>query len=211
MNTPIKIIIADDHELFVNGLRLLLKNQTHLTISDVAQDGKELLQIIEKTKPDLVLLDLNMPRLNGIDTARFIKQLYSDVRIIILSTYDQERIIEKAKQLGVDGYLLKNSSEEELLRAIDTVMHGGNHYPGSTGSEITDFDKDSKFIKHLNLTRRETEIISLIRAGLSNQDIANKLFLSIYTIETHRKNIMQKLNLKTPAALMKYIIENNLT
>lgn len=210
MHPPIQIIIADDHELFINGLKLLLNKQPGISILDIARDGKELLQLLDTSSPDVILLDLNMPRLNGLETARFIKQSQKKRRIIVLSTYDQAHIVEKAKEVGVDGYLLKSSNEEELMKAIATVMAGGSYFPTSIKTSLTAFDDDTLFVKQSNLTRREREIISYIKSGCTNNEIAEKLFLSVYTVDTHRKNIMQKLQLKTPAALMKYIIENNL-
>jgi len=206
----IKIIIADDHTLFINGLQLLLKDESWIEMIDIANDGKELLNILTKTKPDLILLDINMPALNGLDAARFIKQSYSSIKIIILSTYSDEHLVNKAKQAGVNGYLLKNSSKDELLQTIRLVMKNIASFPYLKLTEENLFDREDNFLKQFNLTKREIEILQLLKNNFTNQQIANKLFLSIYTIETHRKNIMQKLNLNSPAALIKFIIEYNL-
>ena len=206
----IKIIIADDHTLFINGLQLLLHDQDWIEVIDIAHDGKELLNILPKTQPDLILLDINMPVLNGLDTARYIKQSFPFIKLIMLSTYNEEHLIDKAKQTGVNGYLLKNSSKDELLQTIRLVMNNQTSFPYLQPKEENIFDKQDNFLKQFNLTKRETEIILLLKDNFTNQQIADKLFLSIYTVETHRKNIMQKLGLKSPAALMKFIIENNL-
>lgn len=206
----IKIIIADDHTLFINGLQLLLQDKIWMEVIDIANDGKELLNMLQKTQPDLILLDINMPVLNGLDTARYIKQTYPFIKLIMLSTYNEEHLIDKAKQTGVNGYLLKNSSKDELLQTIRLVMNNQTCFPYLQPKGENIVDKQDNFLKQFNLTKRETEIILLLKNNFTNQQIADKLFLSIYTVETHRKNIMQKLGLKSPVALMKFIIENNL-
>lgn len=208
--TKIKIIIADDHTLFINGLKLLLKEEHWIEVIDVANDGRELLDILTKTTPDLILLDINMPAMNGLDAARYIKQTHSSIKLIILSTYNEDHLVDKAKQVGINGYLLKNSSKEDLLQTIRLVINNQSAFPYLEPKKENIFDKEDTFLKQFNLTKRETEIILLLKNNLTNQQIADQLFLSIYTVETHRKNIMQKLGLKTPVALMKFIIEKNL-
>ncbi len=208
--TKTKIIIADDHTLFINGLKLLLKEEPWIEVIDVANDGKELLDILTKTIPDLILLDINMPVLNGLDAARYIKQTHSSIKLIILSTYNEDHLVDKAKQVGINGYLLKNSSKDDLLQTIRLVINNQSAFPYLEPKKENIFDKEDTFLKQFNLTKRETEIILLLKNNLTNQQIADQLFLSIYTVETHRKNIMQKLGLKTPVALMKFIIEKNL-
>jgi DNA-binding NarL/FixJ family response regulator len=208
--TKIKIIIADDHTLFINGLKLLLKEEPWIEVIDVANDGRELLDILTKTTPDLILLDINMPAMNGLDAARYIKQTHSSIKLIILSTYNEDHLVDKAKQVGINGYLLKNSSKEDLLQTIRLVINNQSAFPYLEPKKENIFDKEDTFLKQFNLTKRETEIILLLKNNLTNQQIADQLFLSIYTVETHRKNIMQKLGLKTPVALMKFIIEKNL-
>ena len=206
----IKIIIADDHNLFINGLQLLLKEESWIEIIDIANNGRELLEVLQRSQPDLILLDLNMPNMNGFEAARYIKQNHPAVKLIILSTYNEEHLIDKAKQIGINGYLLKNCNREELLQTISLVMNHQTSFPYFEPRENNSFDSKDNFLIQFNLTKRELEIIQLIKNGFTNQLIANKLFLSIYTVETHRKNIMHKLNLNTPMALIKFIVENNL-
>lgn len=207
---PVKIIIADDHTLFINGLQLLLKEETWIEITDVANNGKELLKVLRKTAVDLVLLDINMPVLNGLEAARHIKQTFPAVKLVVLSTYNEDHIVEKAKASGVNGYLLKNCSKEELLQTIGLVMNGQTSFPYRPPKENNLFDKNDYFLRRYNLTRREVELLQLVKEGLTNQQMADRLFLSVYTIETHRKNILQKLGLKSSVALMKFIMENTL-
>ena len=206
----LKIIIADDHRLFINGLQLLIKVETWIEIIGVANDGKELLDILHKNVPDIILLDINMPVLNGLNTVHYVRQIFPSMKIIMLSTYNENHLIEKAKSLGVNGYLLKNSDKDELFQAIHLVAMGHECFPYRSVKHENEFDGDDNFLKQFNITKREFEIIYLIKNNLTNQQIADKLCLSVYTIETHRKNIMQKLKLNNPVALMKFIIENNI-
>jgi len=208
--TATRIIIADDHTLFVHGLQLLLKDEQWIKIIDVANDGKELLDILSHTKTDIVLLDINMPKLSGLDAAMHIKRTYPGLKLIIVSTYNEEHLIEKARKIGVNGYLLKNCSREELLETIRLVMNNHTSFPYRTPVTANVFDEDDSFLRQFNLTKREMEIIQLLKTNLTNQQIAVKLFLSVYTVETHRKNIMQKLHLNSPSSLMKFIFDHGL-
>ena len=210
MNEIIKLIIADDHTLFIDGLKGLLRDEAGFSVIDIANDGKELLGILGKRKADIVLLDINMPNMNGLEAVRFVKQAYPSLKIIMLSTYNDDHLVEKAKTLGVNGYLLKTTSKDELLQTIKLVYAGQSCFPYRLPGTVNEFDKNDDFLKSLNLTKREIEIIRLIKREYTNQQIADQLFLSIYTVETHRKNIMQKLGLNNPTSLMKFIIHNNI-
>jgi DNA-binding NarL/FixJ family response regulator len=206
----LRLIIADDHALFINGLQLLLRDEPWIEVIDIANDGKELLALLPKNVPDMVLLDINMPGMNGLNAIRHLRQSFPKIKVIMLSTYSEGHLVEKAKKLGANGYLLKNSNKEELFQVIRLVSSGHDCFPYRLQKETNEFDLEDAFLKQLNITGRELEVIALIKNNFTNQQIADKLVLSIYTVETHRKNIMQKLNLKTPGALMKFIMENNL-
>lgn len=210
MTKKIRVVIADDHLLFIEGLTLLLQKENDIILVDVANDGRELLEIVHKQIPDLVLLDINMPKLNGLDAARHIKQSHPSISLVMISTYNEEHLIEKARQSGANGYLVKNSSKEELLQTIRLVAAGKSCFPYRPPKELNSFSEEDVFLKQFNLTKREAEILQKIKNNLTNHQIAEELFLSIYTVETHRKNIMQKLGLKNPAALMKFIMEHNI-
>ena len=210
MDTKIKLIIADDHLLFIDGLQSLLKDEEQISVVDIANDGKELLDILQKQTPDTILLDINMPKLNGLEATKYIKHSHPSIKIIILSTYNEDHLVEKSKEYGANGYLLKNCTKAELLQSIFLVSAGHSCFPYRDPKTSNEFDTSDNFLKSYDLTKREVEIIQLIKTHHTNQQIADKLFLSIYTVETHRKNIMHKLGFKHPSALMKFILENNL-
>ncbi|MEO6719294.1 MAG: response regulator transcription factor [Ferruginibacter sp.] len=206
----INIIIADDHVLFIEGLRLLLKDEADIQVTDVASDGKELLDIIDRHSADLVLLDIKMPKINGLESIRYIRQINRNIKIIILSSYNDDHLVNKAKEYGANGYLLKDCSKEDLLQTIRLVNSGQSCFPYLPPQASNDFDSKDNFVKQLKLTERELEILHLIGKNYTNQQIANQLGLVKFTVDTHRKNINQKLGINNPAALMKFIVENGL-
>lgn len=205
-----KLIIADDHNLFLEGLLSMLTSERDMEVMAIANDGKELLELLHKNKPDVVLLDINMPGMNGIEAARILKRQYPSIKLVMLSTYNEEHLVEKAKTFGAHGYLLKNANKEELMQAIRQVNQGQRCFPVKKIVEPTRFSEIDPFLQQFNLTRREMELLQLIKQDLTNQQIADQLHLSIYTVETHRKNIMQKLKLKKTVELTRFIIQHNL-
>jgi DNA-binding NarL/FixJ family response regulator len=205
----INMIIADDHKIFIDGLKLLLKDEPDMKILAVAGNGKELMDMLPTFNPDIVLLDINMPVINGLETGRMIKQTYPHIKFMMLSTYNDEHLIEKSRQYGSNAYVLKTANKEELLKNIRCVYKGGSCFPERSTFSKTEFDSRDQFLKQFDLTKRELEILRLIRKDYSNQQIADELYLSVYTVQTHRKNIMSKLNINTSTALMKFILENN--
>jgi len=210
MLAPIHIIIADDHNLFIEGLLLLLKGEEGIEIEAIANNTTQLIDLLHKATADVILLDINMPGVSGLDALKQIKQLAPLTKIAMLSTYNEEHLIEKAKSYGANGYLLKNTSKEELLQTIRLIYSGKNCFPGKNNHHTISFSEDGVFLAQLTLTKREKELVQLIKKSFTNHQIADQLNLSIYTVETHRKNIMQKLKLKNPIELMKFIIQHNL-
>ncbi len=191
----IRIIIADDHKLFADGLRSLLEEEKMIEIIDVVNSAEELLGIVRTTKADLILLDINMPKMNGLDALRFIKQSHPEVKVAILSTYFDDHLVDKAKVLGASGYMLKTIDKTDFINAIHSIANEETYFANSLKKKNLDNFEFDNFSKQFSLTKREFEIISYIKKGSTNEQIANTLHLSIYTIETHRKNIMQKLKL----------------
>lgn len=210
-NEKIRIMLADDHPLFIEGLSMMLRREPDFELCGVANNGREVLEMLPTTNPDLILLDINMPKMNGLETIKYIKQSFPSVKIVMLSGYFDDAIIKEAKLKGANGYLLKSSQQDELIQTIKMVYSGSafstpHHEEPAPG----EFLVNDKFLAQFNLTKREREIIQHIKTGMTNQEMAQNLHLSVYTVETHRKNIMQKLKLNSPGALMKFIIENQI-
>jgi DNA-binding NarL/FixJ family response regulator len=210
-NEKIRIMLADDHPLFIEGLSMMLRREPDFELCGIANNGREVLDMLPTTKPDLILLDINMPKMNGLETIKYIRQSYPNVKIVMLSGYFDEAIIKEAKIKGANGYLLKSSQRDELIHTIKMVYSGALFATPQQDEPVTgEFLANDKFLAQFNLTKRERELIQLIKNGMTNQEIAQNLHLSVYTVETHRKNIMQKLKLNSPGALMKFIIENQI-
>lgn len=210
MPLKVKVAIADDHLLFAEGLKLLLEKTETVEVLHIAGDGHTLLHLIKSAPVDIVLLDLNMPGLSGFETLRFIQMHNRCLKIIVISTYSDAHIVKKAKDKGAHGYIIKNSSGELLINSIMAVMQGNPSFPAQANVQKDTKMQSDAFQAYGHLTRREQELIELIKDGCTNREMSVRMSLSIYTIETHRKNIMHKLGLKTPAALMRFIMENKL-
>ncbi len=212
MEKKIQIMIADDHPLFVEGLKMILSGNQRFVIAGIANDGKQLLYLLTQNSDiDLILLDVNMPNLNGLDTIKYIRQSFGSVKVLMLSAYSDTKVVEQAKQAGAQGYVLKSSSKDELSNAIINVVEGNTiFHVHHEIDQIDAFKKLDIFLRKYELTKREKEILLYLKQTLTNQQIADTLHLSIYTVETHRKNIMQKLQLNSPAALVKFMIEFNI-
>jgi DNA-binding NarL/FixJ family response regulator len=206
----LSIIIADDHNLFIDGLCMLLQGEPDISIMNIANDGRALLGLLHTDTPDLILLDINMPGFNGFEALKRIKMQYPKIKVIMLSTYNEAHLIEKAKETGADGYILKNADKNELLQAMHMVSQGQPCFPRKQPAVTSAFDAPDDFLKQFNLTKREMELLQFIKQKFTNQQIAEHLNLSIYTVETHRKNIMQKLDLKNPVELAQFMQQYNL-
>jgi len=206
----LSVIIADDHTLFINGLCSLLQNEPDIHIMEIAINGREVLSLLHNHTPNLLLLDINMPGLNGFEVLKQVKAIYPKVKVIMLSTYNEEHLIEKAKAGGANGYLFKNAEKSELLQVMRLVAQGQSCFPYKQPVKNNGFNEDDEFLKQFQLTKRELELLQFIKQNYTNQQMADHLHLSIYTVETHRKNIMQKLNLKNPVELTKFMMQYNL-
>jgi two-component system response regulator NreC len=207
----IRIVLADDHSVMRSGLRALLQQYPGLQVVGEANDGREALELVESLKPDVAVLDVTMPNLNGIDAARQIVAKQLGTAIIVLSMHSDESYVLRAMKAGVHGYLLKESAEIDLLHAIQAVTQGKAFFsPAVSRMLVEDYvrqlqDKEIEDSYDL-LTDRQREILQLIAEGKSNKDVANMLNLSLYTVETHRSNILQKLNLHTVPDLILYAV-----
>ena len=208
-----KIIIVDDHHLFRNGLKLLLNGIENFKVISEAENGIELLEILSKNGiPDVILLDIEMPKMNGIETAEKVLELYPEAKIIVLSMYGDEEYYYKMINIGAKGFLLKNSNINDVESAIVSICNGGNYFSAelllNTIKNIKKINKQAE--TDSVLSEREIEILIDICKGLSNQEIANKLFISKRTVDKHRANILEKTNSKNTANLIMYSIKNNI-
>jgi DNA-binding NarL/FixJ family response regulator len=207
-----KVIIVDDHTLFRNGLRILLNTLEDYQVVAEAANGKQFLDLLEINMADLVLLDINMPVMDGIEAATIAQKLYPDLKIITLSMYGEEDYYYKMVNAGVKGFLLKNSDIKEVKTALDVVYDGGSFFSSELLQNLVNSLKSSSKSKefHAELSEREMEILILICQGLSNQEIGDKLFISKRTVDKHRANILEKSESKNTAQLVVYAIKNKL-
>jgi two-component system, NarL family, response regulator NreC len=211
----IRIILADDHAVMRRGLRLVLEQEKDFEVVGEANDGREAVALAESLKPDIAVLDITMPNLNGIEAARQINARQADVSIVVLSMHADEAFVLRALKAGATGYLLKESAETDLINAVRLVSEGKSFFsPTVSRMLVQDYvrqlqDKDVEDSYEL-LTLRERELLQLIAEGKSNKDIANMLNLSLYTVETHRSNILSKLNLHSVPELILYAVRKGI-
>jgi two-component system response regulator NreC len=215
MNVKHRIVIAEDHTILREGLRSLLSSDPDLDIVGEAQDGQEAIRCVEKLKPSLVLMDLSMPRMSGMDAIKEIKKRSPDTKILVLTVHKNEEYIVATLQAGADGYALKDSTHIELGIAIKNVL-SGNHYisPGISGRVIEGYLQGRRPLKPTSplgtLTQRERGILKMIAEGYKNKEIADYLCISVKTVEKHRANLMQKLDLHNVSALTAFAMEKGL-
>lgn len=211
----IKVIIADDHKMFRQGITNILNDTGEVEVSE-AESGEELIEKLKREKPDVILMDINMPGINGIEATKIIKKRYPSIQVMAVSTSDEENYIIEMLKAGAMGYVLKNTGIDELLEAIKVVSRGDSYFCKEASNVILfQLDKikkgkSQKSEKDIPLTDREIEVLKLIAEGLTNKEIAEKLFISSRTVDTHRRNLHQKLNIKNAAGLVNYAITNKL-
>jgi len=210
----IELLIADDHTLLRDGMRALLESTERIKVVAEANDGIEVMELLKKHQPNIVLMDIGMPRMNGLDATKLITENYSDTRVLILSMHANEEYALRALRAGAAGYILKEARKQELLHAIETVASGGTYlspkvsqhvienYVQSVGANKSPLEK---------LTPRQRETLKLIAEGRSNREIALMLDLSIKTVETHRTQLMERLDIHDVAGLVRFAIKSGLT
>ncbi|WMI65422.1 response regulator transcription factor [Aestuariibaculum sp. YM273] len=203
----INVVLADDHVLVRDGIKALLEDQDGIQVIDEASNGLEALEIIKKQKPHLLIVDIRMPEMNGIEVVQKIKEEQVNVKTLVLSMHDSEEYVVKAIQAGADGYLLKGASKEEFLKALNSIAGGGKYFTGDvsaiimnnfvSGNATATTPKVKKKTKDpFNLTKRERQILELVLQLKNNKDIAEELEISKRTAEVHRFNLMKKLEVK---------------
>lgn len=214
----IRILLVDDHELVRSGFRRLLDGRADIEVVGEAENGRKALEMVEKLLPNIVIMDVAMPDLNGTDATRKIVKDYPNTKVLALSMHSSRRVISEMLQAGASGYLLKSSALEELLNAVLVVNKGKTYLaPDVAGTIVADYLDRQKNPSYFDpsesstLSNREREILQLVSEGLSNKNISTSLKISIKTVEAHRFSIMHKLNIRSVAELTKYAIREGLT
>ncbi len=204
----IRILIADDHRVFIDGMRAMLKEINGLEVIADAENGNQLIEQAALHKPDIILTDIQMPHKDGIEATKEIHKLYPEIKIIALTMLNESMFIKKMLEAGASGYVLKTIDKEELINVVRKVAGGEKHFSAEVTAQLmNNFSQKGPLDV---LTKREKEILSLIAQGLTDKEIAEKVFLSPLTATTHRKNILSKLGLKNKVELTRFALENKL-
>jgi len=204
MSNIIRVVLADDHVFVRDGIKSLLENEANIEVVGEAIDGADALEVVAKNKPDLLIVDIRMPHLTGIEVVEKLRGENNDVKIIMLSMHESEEYVLKSIKAGADGYLLKGSSKEEFLKALHTVAAGGKYFSGDISSILisqltnssTSLEPKQSLADEMMITKREKEILNLLLSGKGNKEIAEALDISKRTAEVHRFNLMKKLKVK---------------
>ena len=205
----IRVFIVDDHPVVIEGIHSLMQNEKDIEWAGQAMNAQSCLGFFVNNIADVVLMDISMPGMDGVELCAVMKEKYPGIFILGLSTFNQGLYIRKMMENGASGYILKNSSKEELLKAIHTVNSGGIFFSGEAGEALKEYQRSST-IQLPELSPREKEILGLIAEGYTNPQIAEKIFLSSFTVDSHRKNLLAKLNVKNTASLIKLAVEQKL-
>lgn len=207
-NQRIRVLLVDDHTLVLDGLQARLELEPSIEVIGTANNGLEALEKAQTLHPDVVIMDMSMPVLNGLEATKRFKSEQAEIKILMLSMHYEKEYILSLIQSGANGYVLKDVSSEELIRAITTVNQGGTYF--SSGASEVLFTNSMNQPMNEELTKREKAVLKEIAKGLSNKEIAESLFISVRTVETHRQNLKNKLNLHSSASLIKYAIDHHL-
>jgi DNA-binding NarL/FixJ family response regulator len=203
----IKVYIVDDHSVVIEGIKSVLQNDDQIEVVGYATSAEKCIHFFEMHSANVVLMDINLPDIDGIELCKLITQKYPQVKVVTLSTFNQGTYVRKMMESGASGYLLKNSSKQEIINAIKTVNSGGTYLCFEAGRSLKQAIEEQN--KLPSLTKREKEVLQKISEGLTNMQISEKLFISIDTVDSHRKNLYSKLDVKNTAMLIKIAIKNN--
>ncbi len=205
----IRVFIVDDHPVVIEGIHSLLQNEKGIEWAGQAMNAQSCLGYFVNNTADVVLMDISMPGMDGVELCSVVKEKYPGIMVLGLSTFNQGLYIKKMMENGASGYILKNSSKEELIKAIHTVNGGGIFFSGEAGEALQEYQRSS--MQELPvLSAREKEILELIAEGYTNPQIAEKIFLSSFTVDSHRKNLLAKLGVKNTASLIRLAVERKL-
>jgi two-component system nitrate/nitrite response regulator NarL len=205
----IKIYLVDDHQMLIDGLKALLSGESHISIIGESNIPKQAVNEIAECNPDIVLTDINMPEMDGIELTKAVKKQNPQIKVIALSMFGERETISDMLKAGVNGYILKNTGKQELLSAIDKVSNGGSFFSNEVNEEMMKVSPINES-KEISLSSREIEVIELIAKEYSNAKIAEALFISERTVETHRKNIFRKTDTKGVLGLLKYCVDKRI-
>ena len=209
----INILIADDHQLMIDGIKSTMQQINDFDIIAEASNGFQVLELLENgIRPDIILMDINMPKLDGLECTRKVTKKYPDVKVIALSQYDEKHFVKRMVKNGASGYLLKDSDKDILEKAIRAVHRGEQYYSDKLTMRLVEQELKTTNTSKLfpRLTEREKEILNLIGNELSSMEIADKLFISLHTVESHRANLIQKAGVKNTAGLVRWAVNNDL-
>jgi len=213
-NDIIKLIIVDDHTIIRDGIKALMRGNDDIVVVGEASNGKELINLLPDLEADVILMDINMPEMDGFEATGYIREKFPEKKVLVLSMLDHENYINKIFEAGANGYLLKNTGREEMVCGVKIVARGGRYLSSDIGFDLLSKLKNPTYkpvesnsdTQTRDLSQREVEILKLIADGLTNAEIADKIFTSKRTVETHRQNIIEKTKAKNTAALIKYAI-----
>ncbi len=213
-----RIIITDDHQLILDGLRSIITGESDLHLLAEANNGQQALALCESLQPDMVMMDIDMPVMNGLEATIQIKKKFPSIRIMVLTMHDEAALIKRIMEVGADGYMLKNADQQELVSAIRKIAAGEKHFSEKVLQALKEGKTDSSqfslrptdSVLLSTLTEREVEILRLLAEGLSNKEIGDKIFISHRTVDTHRTNLMKKLDVHNVAGLIRFAIRNGL-
>ncbi len=201
----IHLAIAEDHQSLIDGIKLLLKHEEDIHIVGTANNGKDLLKIVELKRPNVILMDIKMPILDGIEATKIIKKKFPYINILVFTMFDQIEAVERMIKAGATGYILKSATLEEMLFALKKVHKGETYFDNDLN--LNALNLDDKKNKQSTLTNRQVEILDLISLGKTSREISEQLFIGVQTVETHRKNIIRVLGLKGKGELLRYSLE----
>ncbi len=204
----INIIIADDHEIVVEGLHSLLENEKDITIVGEAYNGEEVIPLLKSNAVDVAVLDISMPKMDGVDLTKFIKVNYPKVKILILTMHNEIGFIRRIIEAGAHGYILKNKGKEELVRAIQALYNGNEYLGEEVTKTLFSSIRNTTVYGEIQLTKREKEVLKLISNSFTTPQISDELNIAPSTVETHRRNLIEKTGVKNSKGLVKFAIEN---
>ncbi|EJM16963.1 response regulator containing a CheY-like receiver domain and an HTH DNA-binding domain [Pseudomonas sp. GM18] len=202
---PIRVALVDDHSLVRDGIKSLLAVMAPLEVVGEAENGADAIEMVGRCQPDLLLVDISLKDINGLELTRLLRSQYPSLKVLVLSMYDNYEYVSESVRSGASGYVLKNAPSREIIAAIEAIVSGGTFYSAEIAQRlITDKNTDNE------LTPRESQVLYKMAQGLNNKEMARELDISVRTVETHRLSIRRKLNIDKPAALVKYAIDHGI-